>query len=322
MPSTHKPRSGSLQFWPRRRAKSHKPRIRSWAKSKDPKPLAFIGYKAGMTHIIVKDNDPNSMTKDQSISVPVTIVECPPLKIAASHFYKKTIFGLKLISEHLVENLDKELKRRLNLPKKTSTKQLSPEKYDEIKILVYTQPKQTDIGKKKPDLMEIALGGTKEDQLNFIKENIGKEISIDQIFEETQLIDIHAITTGRGFQGPVKRFGIGLTSHKAEKARRNPGSLGPWKGQTHIMWKVAHAGQTGYFTRTEYNKKLIKISTNLEEINPKSGIAHYGKVKNTFILIKGSIPGPKKRLIVLTQPIRSKKKISQEKPIIEYINKK
>ena len=169
--------------------------------------------------------------------------------------------------------------------------------------------------------MEIALGGTKEDQLNFIKENIGKEISIDQIFEETQLIDIHAITTGRGFQGPVKRFGIGLTSHKAEKARRNPGSLGPWKGQTHIMWKVAHAGQTGYFTRTEYNKKLIKISTNLEEINPKSGIAHYGKVKNTFILIKGSIPGPKKRLIVLTQPIRSKKKISQEKPIIEYINK-
>ena len=71
-----------------------------------------------------------------------------------------------------------------------------------------------------------------------------------------------------------------------------------------------------------FNKKLIKISTNLEEINPKSGIAHYGKVKNTFILIKGSIPGPKKRLIVLTQPIRSKKKISQEKPIIEYINKK
>ena len=97
MPSTHKPRSGSLQFWPRRRAKSHKPRIRSWAKSNDPKPLAFIGYKAGMTHIIVKDNNPTSMTKNESISVPVTIIECPPLKIAASHFYKNTIFGSKLI---------------------------------------------------------------------------------------------------------------------------------------------------------------------------------------------------------------------------------
>ena len=322
MPSTHKPRSGSLQFWPRRRAKSHKPRIRSWAKSNDPKPLAFIGYKAGMTHIIVKDNNPTSMTKNESISVPVTIIECPPLKIAASHFYKNTIFGSKLISCNLSENLDKELKRRLDLPKKITTKEPSIENYDEIRILVYTQPKKTDIGKKKPDIMEIALGGNKEDQLNFVKENIGKEITIDQIFEEPQFTDIHAITTGRGFQGPVKRFGIGLTSHKAEKARRNPGSLGPWKGQTHIMWRIAHAGQTGYHTRTEYNKKIVKISTNPEEINHKGGIDHYGKIKNTFALIKGSIPGPKKRLIVLTQPIRSKKKTSQEKPVIEYISTK
>ena len=110
MADTHKPRSGSLQFWPRSKAKSIKPRIRSWANQKESKLLAFIGYKAGMAHVMIKDNKPTSPTKNDTISIPVTIIECPAIKIASSRFYKKTIHGRKLVSEILSENLDKTLK--------------------------------------------------------------------------------------------------------------------------------------------------------------------------------------------------------------------
>ena len=319
MADTHKPRSGSLQFWPRSKAKSIKPRIRSWANQKESKLLAFIGYKAGMAHVMIKDNKPTSPTKNDTISIPVTIIECPVIKIASSRFYKKTIHGRKLVSEILSENLDKTLKKRINIPKKQKVTTPKAEEYDEVKVLVYTFPNKLSTGKKIPDLMEIAIGGTKEEQMDFIKENNGKELTIESVFKDNEMVDVHAITKGKGFQGPVKRFGISLRSHKSEKVIRGPGSLGPWKGQTHIMWKVAHAGQTGFHQRTEYNKQILKIENELDNINPKGGINKYGLIRNASVIIKGSIPGPKKRLIVLTKPIRYNKTLPKEAATIEKI---
>ena len=159
MPQSRKPRSGSMQYWPRKRAKEI--RIRSWAKSNDSKMLGFMGYKVGMTHLIVNDNRPNSLTKNTEISFPVTIIECPSIKIASIRFYKNTTNGLKAFSEVWADNLDKELKRAIIIPK--STKKIEDVKdYDDIKLIANTQPRLTGIGKKKPDLSEIAIGGKKE----------------------------------------------------------------------------------------------------------------------------------------------------------------
>ena len=80
MPTTRKPRKGSMQFWPRKRAKKQTARVRSWASSKEIKPLGFAGYKAGMTHAIVIDNRQKSLTKGEKISTPVTVIECPVIK--------------------------------------------------------------------------------------------------------------------------------------------------------------------------------------------------------------------------------------------------
>jgi len=44
-------------------------------------------------------------------------------------------------------------------------------------------------------------------------------------------------------------------------------------------------------------------------------------VKNPFILVKGSVAGAAKRLIILTKPIRPNKKIPKEAPSISYISK-
>lgn len=314
-----KPRSGSMQFWPRKRAKRETPRIRAWATGgKEAKPLAFAGYKAGMTHVIATDNRKTSTTKGQDIVMPVTIIECPPMRIYSIRGHKKEGYGSKVVKEIII-NTDKHLARKLDVPKKATGKveDIKADEYDNITIQVYTQPKETTI-KKKPDFFEVELAGSNEEKINYIKEHADKEIKATDIFGEGDLVDAHAITKGKGFQGPVKRFGIGLKSHKSEKGRRNPGSLGGWKGHAHFMYRVAHAGQTGYHQRVQYNNMILKIGENAQEVNPKGGIVNYGLVKGNYLLVKGTIQGPKKRLVVLTEAIRPT--VKHPTPTIKKIN--
>jgi large subunit ribosomal protein L3 len=315
MPRTRKPRAGSMQFWPRVRSTPSFPRIRNWPASSEAKLLGFAGYKIGMTHLLINDNRQHSMTKGKEIFCPVTIIECPPIKTASIKFYKNTKNGLTLVSEIFADSVDKELGRKIV----THNKKGKPtEDFDFVRLLCYTQPKLTCIGKKKPETFEIAIGGAKEQQLNYAREKIGKEITISDVFKEGQELDIHSITKGKGFQGPVKRFGVQLRHHKSEKSRRNPGSLGAWNAQGHIMWRTAHAGKMGYHLRTEYNKWLIKIGNNAEEINVKGGFVNYGIAKNTYIFVKGSVAGPPNRLVRFTEPTRQKK--STEAPQITYVS--
>tara|TARA_Y100000310_G_C20693657_1_gene824017 strand:+ start:400 stop:1368 length:969 start_codon:yes stop_codon:yes gene_type:complete len=317
MPTTRSPRKGSLQYWPRKKAKRQYARVRCWAKLDEKGILGFAGYKAGMTHITFIDNRAHSPTKGEEICFPVTVLECPPSKAISIKFYKQTSYGLKLCSELFAEKIDKELKRKLIMPK-AAKKPEEIKEYDDIRLLVHTQPKLTGIGKKKPEIFEVGLSGSKEDKLALAKEMLGKEIDITTILKENQLVDVHAVTKGKGLQGPLKRFGLSIKNHKSEKTKRGPGNLGPWTGPK--MWRVAHAGQTGYHTRTEYNKLILKISSKPEEINPKGGFLHYGIVKNPYILLKGSIPGPAKRLIRINYPIRANKKMLLDKLDIAYIS--
>ena len=311
------PRHGSMQFWPRKRAKRVYARVRSWSNSNETKLLGFAGYKVGMTHVAFIDDKKTSVTKGQEINCPVTIIECPPLKPLSLRFYKQTHSGLKLIAEIFSNKIDKNLKRKYAAKIKNKTEDIKD--FDDLRLVVYTQPSLTGIGKKKPEIFELGIGGNKDDKLNYAKGALDKEIKIDDILKAGQFVDVHGVTKGKGFQGAVKRFGIGLTSHKSEKSRRTPGSLGPWKGQTHIMYRVAHAGQTGYHVRTKYNNWIVAISDKIEDINRKAGFIRYGLVKNPYVLVKGSVPGPAKRLIKLTLPIRNKE--MEEAPNITYTRK-
>ncbi|MDP3765727.1 MAG: 50S ribosomal protein L3 [Nanoarchaeota archaeon] len=314
MPRTRQPRAGSMQFWPRVRARYVYARVRNWPTSKESKLLGFAGYKVGMTHLLINDNRANSLTKGTEVSYPTTIIECPPLKTASIRFYKNTQDGAKLAAEIFADSLDRELERKITIPKKKGKEIYD---FDFLRLLCYTQPKLTSIGKKRPEIFEVAIGGNKEQQISYAKEKLGKEISVNEVFKEGQQLDVHSLTKGKGFQGPMKRFGIQLRHHKSEKSRRNPGTLGPWKAQGHVMWRTAHAGKMGYNLRTEYNKQVLKIGNKIDEINAKGGFVNYGFVKNSYILLKGSIAGHQKRLIRFTEAIRSKK-IIEEAPQITY----
>jgi large subunit ribosomal protein L3 len=87
------------------------------------------------------------------------------------------------------------------------------------------------------------------------------------------------------------------------------------------MWTVAMAGQMGYHKRTEYNKKILKIgeASQVDEVNPKGGFVKYGLVKNGFVVLKGSIPGPSKRLVMLRKAVRPIGK-HNDAPDITYIS--
>jgi large subunit ribosomal protein L3 len=318
MPKKVNPRRGSLQFWPRSRAKKETARIRSWPKVSESKILGFAGYKVGMTHILYTDNTKNSMTKGQDISAPVTVIECPPLKVYSVRFYKKTLDGIVVVSDVVHDKNDKLLSKRVSLPQNVKKKIDDIKDFDFIHLVLHTQPKLTSIGKKVPELFEVALGGNKDEQIALAKEKLGKEILVTDVFKEGNVVDSHAVTTGKGFQGPVKRFGVKIRFRKSEKTKRGPGSLGGWKAQGHFMWRNPLAGKMGYHLRVDYNKWIMKISDKPEEINPKGGFINYGFVKNSYVLVKGSVPGPKKRLISLSHPIRFQAVTHQEAPAIVY----
>lgn len=306
-----------MQFWPRGRAKSVVARIRTW-KGKDTKLLGFAAYKVGMSHIIINDMKPNSNTKGMQVQVPVTILECPPLKIAAITLYTKDAYGLHCVGQIHADKLEKEVSRRLP-PVKKQHAQKEFKNLAEVRIMAYTQPKLTGIGAKVPELFELGIGGTKaEDKLNYAKSLLGKDITINDVFTAGQQVDSTSITKGKGLQGPVKRFGIALRSHKSEKTKRGPGSLGPWHGAK--LYRTPHAGQMGFHQRTEYNKQILNISNDVSKINPKGGFMRFGNVKNTYMIMKGSIGGAHKRLVTLTAPRRPDLKLPKEPPAIVYIS--
>ncbi len=318
MPTRKNPKHGSMQFWPRKRVKKETGLIRSWAKVNDPIALGFAGYKAGMTHLIATDNKPKSQTKGQDIRVPVTIVECPPLKVMGIRYYKNTPYGLKVVYDKMAQNQDKDLYRKLIKPKK---KQENKEfNFDDIMLIVYAQPKLTGIGKKKPEIFELAIGGNKEDKVKYAEEVLGKDIKVTDVFKEGQQVDSHSVTIGKGFQGSVKRCGVSIKQHKAEKAKRVSSPAGSWNRENQTMWRNPKAGKMGYNLRTQYNLQIIKISDDLEGGNPKQGIKRFGKLKNTYVYVKGSIPGVRKRIIRFNRAIRSNKKIPKDAPSINYIH--
>ncbi len=316
MANIKRPRHGSLQFWPRVKSKRPYAKVSSWAKTKNPSLLGFVGYKVGMTHIVLKDSRSNSQTKGETVTWPVTVIECPSIKVLSLRFYKQTPYGFNVVSEVLNPKADKDLARKISLAKKQTydakIKELGSklDQFDDIRLLIYTQPKKTGIGKKRPEVMEIGLGGDNvKSKFDYALSVFDKEIRVSDVLKAGIKIDVHGVTKGKGFQGPVKRFGIQLMSHKAEKKRRTA----PWGPgvPAKIHWGMILPGRLGFNLRTEYNKDLVLVADKPEKVNPKGGFMHYGLVKNDFVLVKGSVPGHVSRLITLTNPVRGMKGFGQ-----------
>lgn len=324
------PKRGSLAFSPRKRARSLNPTIKYWPNInvEGVKPLGFAGYKAGMTHIYYIDNYKFSPHYGQEVFSAVTIVETPPLRVIGINAYVIDYVNnrLRLFKTAYAEDVPDFVRRRIVTFSSTNARRNLEEiesNIDNIKIirlLVSMQPILAGIHKKTPEIFELQLGGISDikDKFNYALEKLGGEITVDEVFNPGDVIDVIAITKGKGFQGPVKRWGIKLLSHKARKARRKPGALGPWKPSA-TRYTVPLAGQTGFHRRTIYHVKIMDIMEPGDFDHPLP-FRRYGIIKSQFLLLKGSIPGPPKRLIKMrftARPVREEMKTPVE---ITYIN--
>jgi len=324
----HAPKHGSLAYLPRKRAKSIVARIRYWpeVKADNPRLLGFMAYKAGMTYAVIIETKKRSPYFGREVIRPVTVLDAPPILICAIRAYIKTTDGLKTFTEAWMDNPPKDLERVLTLPDKFNTEdglkkiEENIDKIAKIRVLAITQPRLTSVPKKKPDVAEIEIGGgTIQQQFEYAKSILGKTISPSDVFSEGQYVDVVAVTTGKGFEGPVKRWGIKIKQHKSRKTKRGVGTLGPWK-PSRVLYSVPRAGQMGFHQRTEYNKRILKIGVDGKEVTPKGGFIRYGLVRGPYILIEGSVPGPEKRLIKLRYPARPPKEVAEAAPQIVSIS--
>ena len=313
MATIHRPRRGSLAFSPRKKAKKPIARIRSWrTDGEEPKLQDFAGYKAGMTHVLMIDDRPNSITTGIEISVPVTIIETPVMRAVALRAYtERGYYGMKLITEVWADHDNDNIERAL-----------AEGTVREIRAVVQTMPHLiSGIPKKTPDVMETLIaGGDVAAQLEYGRSILGKEYQMADLFAEGAFVDVAAITTGKGTQGPVKRWGVQLQKGKHSRTgkKRHIGNLGPWTPH-YVRRTVPLMGQTGYYQRTEFNKRILKIGSDGTEVTPDGGFINYGIVRNGYVMIRGSVPGPSKRLVRMRPPIRGK--LPLDAPAINYISK-
>jgi len=331
------PRHGSLAFLPRKRAARHRGKVKSFPQDDPKKPLhltATLGYKAGMTTIVRDLDRPGAKMHKKEIVEAVTVIETPPVVCIGVVGYVETPRGLRSLTTVWAEHLSEEVRRRFyknwyKSKKKAFTKYAK--KYTQgnaapithelerikkycavVRILVHTQVRKTPLKQKKAHLMEIQVnGGTVAEKVAYAKELFEKEIHVNTIFEENEMIDVIAVTKGHGFSGVTSRWGTKKLPRKTHKGLRKVACIGAWH-PAHVQWSVARAGQDGYHHRTSMNHKIYKIGKGDNEANastefdvtkkkitPLGGWVRYGIVHNDYVMIKGSCPGVKKRVITL-----------------------
>lgn len=356
------PRRGTLAYSPRKRTQKHRGKIRKFPRDDPKKPVhltAFIGYKAGMTHIVREVDRTGARMNKKEVVEAVTIIETPPIVVVGIVGYVETPTGLRALTTVWSQNLGTEFLRRMyknwyrakkkafsrytkNIAtgegKKSRERELERiTKYcSVVRVIAHTQ---TDLLKglrlKKAHVFEIQVnGGTVAEKVNFASKNLlEQKINVKSVFEQDEFIDTISVTKGKGFEGVTTRWGTNRLPRKTHKGLRKVACIGSWH-PAGVRWTVPRAGQNGYYHRTEINKKVYRIgegsadnnaSTEFDltkkQITPLGGFPHYGIVRNDFVIIRGCCPGVKKRPVTLRKTlIPQTSRSAQEKITLKFID--
>merc|ERR1712142_333807 len=279
------PRHGSKGFLPKKRAKRFRGKVKCFPKDDSTKPVhltCFMGYKAGMTHIVREVDRPGSKVNKKEVVEAVTILETPPLIAVGVVGYIETPRGLRALKTVWAEHIGEECKRRFyknwsrskkkaftksctkwadDLGKKEIEKDLNQmKKYcTVIMIIVHTQMKLLRRRQRKAYIMEVQLnGGSVADKVNFAREHFEKEIPVANVFDMGECIDIIGVTKGHGFKGVTSRWHTKKLPRKTHKGLRKVACVGAWH-PSGIQFTVPRAGQKGFHHRCEINKKIYRI---------------------------------------------------------------
>jgi len=335
-----------MGFCPKKRSKRHRGKCKAFPKDDPSKPVhltAFIGFKAGMTHIVREVDKPGSKVNKKEVVEAVTIIETPPLVVVGLVGYIDTPRGPRAFKTIWAEHLSEDCRRRFyknwakskkkafqkhakkwqdaDGKKSIDTDIMKIKKYcSSVRVIAHTQQKLLKHREKKAHIMEIQVnGGTIEAKVDWAKDHLEKQVPIDTVFAPDEMIDTIGVTKGKGFKGVTSRWHTKKLPRKTHKGLRKVACIGAWH-PSRVSFTVARAGQKGYHHRTEINKKIYRIgqsaltpdgkkngSTDFDltekSINPMGGFPHYGVVNQDFIMIRGACLGSKKRPITLRKSL-------------------
>lgn len=129
---------------------------------------------------------------------------------------------------------------------------------------------------------------------------IGDKINVGS-FEAGEVVDVTGTSKGKGYQGVIKRHGqkIGPKGH-GSGAHRIVGSMGPI-APNRIAPGKKMPGQMGGVTRTVQNLEIVAVD-----------------VENNALLISGSIPGPRKGLVIVKSAIKAAGAVNAAAELVDY----
>ncbi len=305
------PRRGSLAYRPRGRAKRFVPRVRTWPRLSSGAPvlLAFPSFKAGTIHAITTDDREKTPNFGKPLFNPATVLAVPEAEVVGVRLYARENGGERPIAEWR-SNRGKESEQekiiggwRERLGRVTR-----------IAGIVSVVPREAGLTQKEPIALEMGVGGGEiGSQFEYATKLLGKKVKFSEVFKPGMYVDALSITKGKGFEGPVTRFGVKRKQHKSRKSVRAIGVLGPWHPAA-VMYTAPRAGQRGFQQRTETGKRILLIGNAKERpITPPGGFLHFGNVEGDYAVVKGSLPGTPKRFVLLRHPAKAKvkRKIAQ-----------
>jgi len=340
------PRHGSLGFLPRKRTKKHRGKIRSFPKdadkSKDAHLTAFMGYKAGMTHVLRDVDRPGSKLHKREAVEAVTILETPPMYVVGLVGYKETPQGLRNVTTVWAKHLGESVKRRF-YKNWFASKQKAFTKYaakhaesnqdieaeleriksqcQVVRVIAHTDIRKCNLRQKKAHVLEVQINGGADiaAKVDFGFSLFEQAVPIKSVFSVGEFLDVIGVTKGHGTEGVVTRWGVKRLPRKTHRGLRKVACIGAWH-PARVGFQVARAGQRGYHHRTEKNKRIYRLGEKIEAgavdtsattefdltekgITPMGGFPHYGIITNDWVMIKGCVVGPKKRVITLRKTI-------------------
>ena len=225
--------------------------------------LGIIGKKLGMTQIFT----------DQG-QIPVTVVEAQPNPV--TKILEPSVMGYSAVElGHGSQRLARESKKKERAPRgrrangaevghaKKAGLDYAPNVLRSFRLDDYPTGK----GGKKTAPPELKIGDTV---------NVG-------IFAVGEQVKVTGTSKGRGFQGVVKRYGIGggPNTHGNTKHRR-PGSVGPGTDPSRVIKGKKMPGHHGSARHTVKNLRVEKVD-----------------VERHLIYLRGAVAGPTNGLVLV-----------------------
>jgi large subunit ribosomal protein L3e len=208
-----------------------------------------------------------------------------------------------------------------------------------VRVIAHTQNRKLRnhrVQTKKAFVSEIQInGGDAKAKVALANSLLEKEVRVDTVFNQKEAVDVCSVSKGHGMEGVVHRWGVACLPRKTHRGLRKVACIGAWHPER-VSFTVARAGQNGYHHRTQLNKKIYRIGRGAfvdsknattehdlteKTITPMGGFVGYGIVRNDYVMVKGTVTGPRRRVITLRRPMapQTTKKL-QENIVLKFID--